>query len=105
MVKNRIKTGKELRLLKEFIPQKGPRNVSGAKTQNDYEQGSESGSFSLQSPSETGADVTVLQFTLAACPHKTLLTHHDGLVDVGLGLIEQLACQTHLRAQGVCACV
>lgn len=43
----------------------------------------------------------VLQFTLAACLHKTLLIHVDRLFDVGLCLIEQLACQTHLRAWGV----
>lgn len=46
--------------------------------------------------------VMLLQFTLAACLHKTLLIHVDRLFDVGLCLIEQLACQTHLRAWGVC---
>lgn len=44
----------------------------------------------------------LLQFTLAACLHKTLLIHVDRLFDVGLCLIEQLARQTHLRAWSVC---
>lgn len=46
----------------------------------------------------------VLQFTLAACLHKTLLIHVDKLFDVGLGLIEQLACKNPPQSLG-CVCV
>lgn len=49
--------------------------------------------------------VMVLPFTPAAHLRKTLLIHVDRLFDVGLCLIEQPACQPHLRAWGVCVCV